>query len=228
MATNKRITQKVAFGLFRLLSLSVVVILFAILGFIIVKGIGVIDWKFLTTAPEDGMTAGGIWPAIVGTFYLMVGSALFAFPVGVMSGIYMNEYAPKGWIVRFIRVMTNNLSGIPSIVFGLFGMALFVNYLGFGDSILAGSLTLGLLALPLVIRTTEEASTSSPGLSWPWAACRARRRPSSSPAPPTSCPSCRPASSTSAWLCPTTCTSSPPAARTSMRSCPSHTARLWY
>ena len=163
MATNKRVTQKVAFGLFRLLSLSVVVILFAILGFIIVKGIGVIDWKFLTTAPEDGMTAGGIWPAIVGTFYLMVGSALFAFPVGVMSGIYMNEYAPKGWIVRFIRVMTNNLSGIPSIVFGLFGMALFVNYLGFGDSILAGSLTLGLLALPLVIRTTEEALGSLEG-----------------------------------------------------------------
>ena len=162
MATRKRITQKVAFGLFRLLSLAVVVILFAILGFIIVKGIGVINWEFLTTAPEDGMTAGGIWPAIVGTFYLMVGSAPFAFPVGVMSGIYMNEYAPKGWIVRFIRVMTNNLSGIPSIVFGLFGMSLFVNYLGFGDSILAGSLTLGLLALPLVIRTTEEALKAIP------------------------------------------------------------------
>ena len=108
------------------------------------------------------MTGGGIWPAIVGTFYLMVGSALFAFPVGVMSGIYMNEYAPKGKLVRFIRVMTNNLSGIPSIVFGLFGMALFVNYLGFGDSILAGSLTLGLLCVPLVIRTTEEALKAIP------------------------------------------------------------------
>ena len=108
------------------------------------------------------MTGGGIWPAIVGTFYLMVGSALFAFPVGVMSGIYMNEYAPKGKLVRFIRVMTNNLSGIPSIVFGLFGMALFVNYMGFGDSILAGSLTLGLLCVPLVIRTTEEALKAIP------------------------------------------------------------------
>ena len=126
MATRKRLTQQIAFGLFRLLSLGVVVILFAILGFIIVKGIGVIDWDFLTTAPEDGMTAGGIWPAIVGTF------------------------------------LTNNLSGIPSIVFGLFGMSLFVNYLGFGDSILAGSLTLGLLALPLVIRTTEEALKAIP------------------------------------------------------------------
>ena len=160
---RKRLSQSVAFGVFRLLSLSVVLVLFAILFFIIYKGIGVINWEFLTTAPTDGMTAGGIWPAIVGTFYLMIGSALFAFPVGVMSGIYMNEYAPKkGWLVRFIRVMTNNLSGIPSIVFGLFGMALFVNWLDFGDSVLAGSLTLGLLSLPLVIRTTEEALKAIP------------------------------------------------------------------
>jgi phosphate transport system permease protein len=159
---RKQLSQQVAFGTFRLLSLMVVGILFAILGFIIYKGIGVINWTFLTTAPTDGMTAGGILPAIVGTFCLMAGSALFAFPVGVMSGIYMNEYASHGWLVRFIRMMTNNLSGVPSIVFGLFGMALFVNYMGFGDSILAGSLTLGLLALPLVIRTTEEALKSIP------------------------------------------------------------------
>ena len=162
MISRKHLSQNIAFGLFRLLSLSVVGILFAILGFIIYKGIGVIDWEFLTGAPTDGMTSGGIQPAIVGTFCLMTGSALFAFPVGVMSGIYMNEYAPKGWIVRFIRMMTNNLSGIPSIVFGLFGMALFVNYMDFGDSILAGSLTLGLLSLPLVIRTTEEALKAIP------------------------------------------------------------------
>ncbi|HCK23977.1 MAG TPA: phosphate ABC transporter permease PtsA [Bacteroides graminisolvens] len=161
-SNRKRTSQYVAFGLFRLLSLCVVLILFAILGFIIYKGVGVINWEFISSAPREGMTAGGIWPAIVGTFYLMVGSALFAFPIGVMSGIYMNEYAPKGKLVRFIRVMTNNLSGIPSIVFGLFGMALFVNYLGFGDSVLAGSLTLGLLCVPIVIRTTEEALKAIP------------------------------------------------------------------
>lgn len=161
-SNRKRTSQYVAFGLFRLLSLCVVLILFAILGFIIYKGVGVINWEFISSAPREGMTAGGIWPAIVGTFYLMVGSALFAFQIGVMSGIYMNEYAPKGKLVRFIRVMTNNLSGIPSIVFGLFGMALFVNYLGFGDSILAGSLTLGLLCVPIVIRTTEEALKAIP------------------------------------------------------------------
>jgi phosphate ABC transporter, permease protein PstA len=159
---NKRTNQKVAFIIFRLLGLLVVGILFWILGFIIYNGVGVISWEFLTTAPTDGMTAGGIFPAIVGTLCLIVGSLVFAFPFGVMSAIYMNEYAGNGWIVRFIRVMTNNLGSIPSIVFGLFGMALFVNTLGFGDSIIAGSLTLGLLVLPLIIRTTEEALKAIP------------------------------------------------------------------
>jgi len=108
------------------------------------------------------MTSGGIFPAIVGTFYLIIGSMLFAFPLGVMSAIYTNEYAGNGWVVNFIRMMTNNLASIPSIVFGLFGMSLFVTQLKFGDSILAGSLTLGLLALPLIIRTTEEALKAVP------------------------------------------------------------------
>ncbi|WP_415954791.1 phosphate ABC transporter permease PstA [Phocaeicola coprophilus] len=159
---RKHIIQQTAFGCFRLLSYGVAALLFFILGFIIVKGIGVINWEFLSQAPSDGMTKGGIWPAIFGTCCLMAGSALFAFPTGVMSGIYMNEYAKDGKLVRFIRMMTNNLSGIPSIVFGLFGMAFFVNWLDFGDSILAGSLTLGLLALPIVIRTTEEAFKDLP------------------------------------------------------------------
>jgi phosphate transport system permease protein len=159
---KKQRIQKIMFACFRMLSYGVALLLFFILGFILVKGIGVINWGFLTEAPTDGMTKGGIWPAIVGTFYLMIGSALFSFPIGVMSGIYMNEYAPQGKLVAFIRMMTNNLAGIPSIVFGLFGMAFFVNYLSFGDSILAGSFTLGLLALPIVIRTTEEAFKDIP------------------------------------------------------------------
>lgn len=154
--------QHLMFSLFRVFSYAIVVILFGILGFLIYKGAGALSWEFLTEAPSDGMTKGGIFPAIVGTLYLMAGSALFAFPVGIMSGIYMNEYAKNTRMVKFIRVMTNNLGGIPSIVFGLFGMALFVTYLDFGDSILAGSLTLGLLALPLVIRTTEEALKDIP------------------------------------------------------------------
>ena len=159
---NKKTSQNIAFWIFRVFGILVVGILFWILGFIIFNGIGVISWEFLTTAPTNGMTAGGIFPAIVGTLCLVAGSIIFAFPLGVMSAIYTQEYAGNGVVVRFIRVMTNNLSGIPSIVFGLFGMALFVNTLGFGDSILAGSLTLGILVLPLVIRTTEEALKSIP------------------------------------------------------------------
>ena len=157
---KKRTSQKFAFGFFTLLSYLVVAILFVILGFIIIKGGSVISWDFLTKAPEEGMTKGGIFPAIGGTFYLIVGSSIISFPIGIMSGIYMNEYATNGKVVRFIRIMTNNLSGVPSVVFGLFGMSLFVNALGWGDSIIAGSFTLALMSLPLIIRTTEEALKS--------------------------------------------------------------------
>ena len=154
---SKSFKEKFAFWVFRVLSLLVLVILAMILYFIVIRGWHMLNWKFLTAMPEDGMTKGGIFPAIVGTFCLIGGSMLFAFPLGVMAGIYINEYTKDSWFKRFVKLMTNNLAGIPSIVFGLFGMALFVKYMGFGDSILAGSLTLGILALPVVIRVTEEA-----------------------------------------------------------------------
>lgn len=157
---SKKVSEFIAFSLFRLISFMVVAILFVIVAFIVVRGIKVINWEFLTSMPKEGMTGGGILPAIIGTFCLVIGSMLFAFPVGVLSGIYINEYLKNSWFKHFIRSMTNNLAGVPSIVFGLFGMALFVNKLHFGDSILAGSLTLGLLALPVIIRTTEEALKS--------------------------------------------------------------------
>lgn len=157
---SKKVSEFIAFSLFRIISFIVVGVLFVILAFIVVRGISVINWNFLTTMPKEGMTGGGILPAIVGTFCLVIGSMLFAFPIGVLSAIYINEYLKDSWLKRFLRTMTNNLAGIPSIVFGLFGMALFVNGLHFGDSILAGSLTLGLLALPVIIRTTEEALKS--------------------------------------------------------------------
>ena len=160
--TQKKFTQNTAFTLFRVMSILVVGILGSILGFILIRGAGAMSWEFLSSYPTNGMTSGGIFPAIIGTVYLTIGAMIFAFPIGVLSGIYLNEYAGKAWLVRFIRMMTNNLAGVPSIVFGLFGMALFVNTLGFGDSILAGSLTLGLLALPVVIRTTEEALKAVP------------------------------------------------------------------
>jgi phosphate transport system permease protein len=159
-SARKRISQQIAFRTFRILSFGVVAILFWILGFIVVNGAGVVDWTFLTTWPTGGMTGGGIFPALVGTLCLVAGSVVIAFPVGVMSGIYISEYAHNNWLVKLIRIMTNNLSGVPSIVFGLFGMALFVTAFGFGDSVIAGSFTLALLVLPVVIRTTEEAMKS--------------------------------------------------------------------
>lgn len=156
LAKKKRRNQKIAFGIFSLISYTVVAILFIILAFIVVKGIGVISWEFISEMPSNGMTEGGIFPAIVGTLCLVLVSMVFAFPVGVLAAIYMNEYVKEGWPKKIIKQMTNNLAGVPSIVFGLFGMSLFVNKMGFGDSILAGGLTLGLLVLPIVIRTTEE------------------------------------------------------------------------
>ncbi|EIA09295.1 phosphate ABC transporter permease PstA [Flavobacterium frigoris] len=160
LANKKRRSQKIAFGIFSFTSYSVVALLFVILAFIVVKGIGAISWEFISEMPKNGMTEGGIFPAIVGTLCLVLASMIFAFPIGVLAAIYLNEYVKAGWPKKIIKQMTNNLAGVPSIVFGLFGMSLFVNKLGFGDSILAGGLTLGLLVLPVIIRTTEEALKS--------------------------------------------------------------------
>lgn len=157
MVSKKHLQQSAFFWLFRIMAFIVVLILAAILYFIVSRGISAISWDFLTKSPEQGMVKGGIFPAIIGTLCLIAGSLSFAFPIGVFSAIYMNEYMREGRMKSFLQLMTNNLAGVPSIVFGLFGMALFVNKLKFGDSILAGSLTLGLLALPVIIRTTEEA-----------------------------------------------------------------------
>lgn len=156
----KKRRQSIAFFILGTIGYSIVAILISILTFIIVKGISVISWDFLTSMPEEGMTKGGIFPAILGSFYLVTGSIIVAFPIGIMAAIYMNEYVKHGAAKKIIKQMTNNLAGVPSIVFGLFGMALFVNKLGFGDSIIAGSFTLGLLILPIIIRTTEEALKS--------------------------------------------------------------------
>lgn len=157
---SKRVSQSIMFMVFRAFSFGVAGTLMLILGFIMVKGMSSISWGFLTKMPTEGMTGGGILPAIVGTLILVTGSILFAFPIGVLSAIYNVEYARNKRFKNFIRIMTSNLAGIPSIVFGLFGMTLFVNTLKFGDSIIAGSLTLGIMVLPIIIRTTEESLNS--------------------------------------------------------------------
>jgi phosphate transport system permease protein len=153
---TKNFQQSTAFWMLRILSFSIIAILIAILGFIIYNGISVLNWKFLTEMPEDGMTKGGIFPAIVGTLYLVLLSMLFAFPFGLLAGIYIQEYAKDGLIRKIILMMTSNLAGIPSIVFGIFGVSLFVNKFGFGDSILSASLTLALMVLPIITRITQE------------------------------------------------------------------------
>jgi len=162
MIISKKTKEQIAFAIFRILGIITLGVLIWILGFICFNGISVMNWDFIFSYPEEGMTSGGIFPAIVGTLYLVLGSIIIAFPLGVMSAIYTVEYAKNNWVTKLIRIMTNNLASIPSIVFGLFGMTLFVNTLAFGDSIIAGSLTLSLLILPVVIRTTEEALKAVP------------------------------------------------------------------
>ena len=162
MITRKDLTQKIGFGaLFVCMGLTVFFLL-SILLFIAVKGMGVMSWEFLTQGPRNGMTAGGVAPAIVGTFYLTLGAVLFAFPLGLACAIYLCEYSPKGYIINIIRISINNLAGVPSVVFGLFGMAVFVKYFGFGVSIMSGSLTLGILSLPIIISSTQEAFMAVP------------------------------------------------------------------
>ncbi|MDX2062217.1 MAG: phosphate ABC transporter permease PstA [Bacteroidia bacterium] len=160
MALSATTHQRIFFGLLRALTLLVVLVLLAIVAYLLVSGFRVLSWEFFTAMPKEGMTAGGILPAIVGTLLLTFISIGVAFPVGLLSGIFIAEYAPKGRLKRFVDLMTNNLAGIPSIVFGLFGMTVFVVLFGFGDSIVAGSLTLAILVLPVIIRTTDEALQS--------------------------------------------------------------------
>jgi len=127
------------------------------------NGLGVISWRFLTQPPTSGMTAGGIWPCIVGTVLVTFVSLLFSVPIGVFSAIYLSEYAPANLLTRAIRSSIRSLAGIPSIVYGLFGVALFVSAMKIGLSILASGLTLGLMNLPWIITTAEEAISAIPG-----------------------------------------------------------------
>lgn len=154
--------QKVGFTLLSVVALLTVVLVLAILGYILIQGAPAISGEFIFSFPRDGMRAGGIWPAIVGTFWLTLGTALFSVPLGILAAIYLSEYAKDSPLTRLIRIAITNLAGIPSVVYGLFGLGLFVLFLGFGTSLLAGSLTLSIMTLPVVISTAEEAMRSVP------------------------------------------------------------------
>ncbi len=150
-------TQQVGFGLLAAATVLTVVPIIFIVVLVLVRGLTAISAEFLLTFPTDGMRSGGILPAIIGTFWLTIGTAVAAVPLGIAAAIYLAEYAPDSRWTRTIRVAIINLAGVPSVVYGLFGLGLFVLFLRFGTSILAGSLTLAIMTLPVVISTTEEA-----------------------------------------------------------------------
>lgn len=162
MQRRRNLLQKIVFNIFRFAALINGLALFIIIYFMIANGWRAINWTFLTQPPVDSMTKGGILPCIVGTLCLSVGAILIAMPIGVASAIYLNEYARPGRLIRVIKLGINNLAGVPSIVFGLFGLAVFVVWLKMGVSIIAGALTLGAMTLPVVIGSTEEALRAVP------------------------------------------------------------------
>ena len=159
---SRQNAQRIAFALISLAALIVVLPIFFIISYIVVQGIGAINWAFIVEFPRDGMKAGGLLPAIVGTVWLTLGTAIVAVPLGVGAAIYLSEYAGDTTLTRAIRIALINLAGIPSVVYGLFGLGLFVIFLNFGTSIIAGSLTLGIMTLPIIISTAEEALRAVP------------------------------------------------------------------
>ncbi len=154
--------QKIAFTLLFLANLLVVIPVGLIVFIIIQKGWPAMTWQFITDIPRQGMRAGGIFPAIVGTVYLVSGAIVFALPVGLLAAIYLSEYAKDNLLTRIIKLAIVNLAGVPSVVYGLFGLVLFVSFCKFGASILSGSLTLGIMILPIIITASREALESVP------------------------------------------------------------------
>lgn len=154
--------QKFYYFLLLIITLIVVAVVFGIIFFLIFKGASSISWNFISKFPENGMRAGGILPAIVGTAYLVIGTIIFALPIGIFAAIYLNEYSARNKFTRIVRLSIINMAGVPSVIYGLFGLGFFVLFLKFGKSILAGSLTLALMILPVIITSTEEALKAVP------------------------------------------------------------------
>jgi phosphate transport system permease protein len=162
LSGSRKLKQYGMFNIFRIAAVINGMALVIIVFFLVINGYKAITWTFLTQPPMDSMTKGGILPCIVGTILLSIGAILVALPIGVGSAIYLHEYARPGRIIRIIRLGINNLAGVPSVVFGLFGLAFFVVYLKMGVSLLAGALTLGAMTLPVIIGASEEALKSVP------------------------------------------------------------------
>jgi len=159
---SRQTSQKIAFALLTAMAVIVVVPIVLVVVYIVIQGLGAISWEFLADFPRNGMKEGGILPAVVGTVVLTLGTAVASIPISVGAAIYLAEYARDSWLTRAIRMAIVNLAGIPSVVYGLFGLGLFVLFFGLGTSIIAGSLTLGLMTMPVVISTAEEALLTVP------------------------------------------------------------------
>lgn len=159
---NRHLTERLGFSLITLMAFATVIPIVAVVIYILIQGAPAISLEFLTGFPRDGMRQGGILPAIIGTIYLTVGTAIFSVPLGIAAAIYLSEYASDTPLTRTIRIAIINLAGIPSVVYGLFGLGLFVIFLNFGTSILAASLTLSIMTLPVIISTAEESLRSVP------------------------------------------------------------------
>jgi phosphate transport system permease protein len=159
---NPRNTERLAFFMLALATLVIIAPVGIIVVIVLWHGLPGLSLEFLFSMPREGMRAGGIFPAIVGTFFLTLGTAVFSIPLGIMAAIYLNEYAGKNFLTRMVEIAIINLAGIPSIVYGLFGLGLFVTFLNLGVSILAGSLTLAIMTLPVIITATREALSSVP------------------------------------------------------------------
>jgi len=157
-----KVREKVAFTVLGLITLLIVLPIVLTIVYVVKNGAGAVTWEFISQTPRHGMREGGIFPAIVGTIVLIVGTMLFSLPLGILSAIYLVEYAKDNFFTRLIKLSVVNLSGIPSIVYGLFGFTLFVVFLKFGTSILAGSLTLAIMSLPVIITATKEALETVP------------------------------------------------------------------
>ncbi|MCE5186957.1 MAG: phosphate ABC transporter permease PstA [Planctomycetaceae bacterium] len=157
-----KLREKIAFTVLGFVTLLVILPILLILYYVISRGWGAMSWEFLTQNPRNGMKEGGIFPALVGTILLVIGTMAFSLPLGILSAIYLVEYARDNLFTRMIKLSVVNLSGIPSIVYGLFGFTVFVVFLHFGASILAGSLTLAIMSLPVIITSTKEALEAVP------------------------------------------------------------------
>jgi len=162
LSRNRHTVQRIGFTAITMMVIVTIIPIIGTIIFILIKGGSAISWEFLSGFPHDGMRAGGILPAIIGTLYLTLGTAVFSVPLGIAAAIYLSEYAKDNQVTRIIRLAIINLAGIPSVVYGLFGLGLFVLFLQFGTSILAASLTLSIMTLPVIISTSEEALRAVP------------------------------------------------------------------